>query len=52
VRIPVWARGKFGKTPGWEQLYKQVIKGLWKNFQMEKRNIWENSSLQTGTLTE
>jgi hypothetical protein len=26
VRIPVWGRGKSGKTPGWEQAHKQLIK--------------------------
>jgi hypothetical protein len=28
VRIPVWGKGKSGKTPGWEEVHKQVIKDL------------------------
>jgi hypothetical protein len=51
VKIPVWRRGKSWKTHGWEHVSKQVIKDLWKNSLLEKRNIWENSCLRKGTLT-
>jgi hypothetical protein len=43
VKIPVWRRGKSWKTHDWEHVCKQVIKDLWKNSLLEKRNIQENS---------
>jgi hypothetical protein len=49
-RLP--KRGKYGKSSGWEQVHKWVIKDFWKNSRLEKRNIRENSCLWTETLTD
>ncbi len=43
---------KYEKISGLERGTQMSYQRSWKNSRLEKRNIWENFCLRTGTLTD